>query len=366
MKKAIVTIIGLAVVSLLILLIFKRVKEKKNIKSPPTISEIQQRNGFPVEVEELVRADIEKSISVDGTVESARKAVLVSRYDRKITSIKADEGDSVDEGEILVFLENKAVELRRDAARSALDESEKDLSRAEALFDSGAISRQEMDEARVETDRLRAIWQERVEEAGDMFIASPLTGFVSRRYKEPGELSGAGDPILEIVDIEMVEVVCDVSEQAIGEIHEGQAARISIDAYPDLTWEGVITTINPTASGVSRLFSVKINLNNPGYRLRPGMYARVVIVQETHRGALLLPQEALVVDARGTKGIYQVCEGDVAQFVPVSIGIRSGGMVEVLAGLDDNCRIVIKGQDKLSNGVQVIREKDAAAAQKED
>jgi len=127
--------------------------------------------------------------------------------------------------------------------------------------------------------------------------------------------------------------------------------HFSLDAFPEKSWETAVGTINPTASEVSRLFTVKLVLDNPGYLLRPGMYARVVIVREV-RSALLLPSETLVQGENGETGIF-LAEGDKAVFRPVRAGQVSRGLVEIVQGLDENSSVVVEGQDKLKPGAPI-------------
>jgi len=350
-KKIFVGGAALAVLVVISLAIAGKVREKKNFQPPASIADIQKAEGFPVRTARPFREEIEAVVSIDGSVKSARNAVVVSREDRRIEKIAADEGDPVREGEVLVVLEKTAVALRTEAGKSAYLEAERNLQRAEALFAAGAISRQELDGVRVESDRRKAAWQESEEELRETELISPLNGFIARRYKEPGELSGAGIPILEIVDLKQVEIVCAVAEHLIPGIREGQKARVSLDAFPEKSWETAVGTINPTASEVSRLFTVKLVLDNPGYLLRPGMYARVVIVREV-RSALLLPSETLVQGENGETGIF-LAEGDKAVFRPVRAGQVSRGLVEIVQGLDENSSVVVEGQDKLKPGAPI-------------
>ncbi|HOO76907.1 MAG TPA: efflux RND transporter periplasmic adaptor subunit [bacterium] len=353
MNKIVVVIGLLAVVVVLGVLVGGRIRQKNRMQPAPTIEELQSGSGYPVRVAGAAREDIDDLIEVDGTVEPDRKAVLVSRYDRLIESISVDEGDPVAAGDVLVVLEHKAVELRVEAEQAALDEAEKNLTRARALYSSGAISRQDLDRSEVATDRMKASLQENREELENMYLASPLTGFVSRRYREPGELSGVGEPLLEIVDIDRVEVHCRISEQLIAGIRRGQNVKVRFDAYPEKTWEGTVDTINPTANSISRLFTVKIGLNNREHLLRPGMYARTSIVREIHEQAVLIPRSALVRNEEGESGVFLVCAGNSAHFQPVRTGIVAREMVEILGGMDGDCLVVVEGQDKLADGATV-------------
>lgn len=357
-KKILVLIIFVISVGVVAILFIQAFRAKKDYRPPPSIEKIQEEEGIPVHTSALVFRDLEEVLLVDGSVNPEKKAVITSRIDRIIKKITVEEGEPVRKDDIVVILEKESIESNLQASKTALEESDRDFKRARVLFESGAIARQDLDQARVELLRTTALHEVSRERVRDTMITSPLTGLVSRRYKEPGELSEKGKAILEIVDIENVEVHCPISEIQIKDLRVGQPVRITLDAYPGRVWEERISTINPTAREISRLFTIKISIPNPELLLRPGMYARVEIIRNNHHNALVLPQEAIVKDARGTAGVFLVCNTETVTFTPVTPGIRKHGLVEILSELDRDCRVVVSGQNRLEDGskVKVISE----------
>jgi len=352
-KKKIFYLILILSIIILAALIARAIIAKKTVKLPPSIEKIQESEGVPVKVVSPSKTDLEEVLLVDGTVEAGKKALVVSRIDQKIEKITVDEGDPVQKGVAVVFLERDAAESAVQADRVARQEAERDFERARALFQNGAIARQDLDQARVKLEAAQARYQQSLEHLGDTTIASPLTGLVSKRYKEPGELASKGNPILEIVAIEDIEINSSLSETLIQHVHKNQPVRVTLDAYPDRVWEAEISTINPTAREISRLFTVKIELPNRQNLLRPGMYARVEIVKDIRRGVMVLPQEAVIEDSRGHPGVFLLCDDDRVSFRPVEIGISQRGKVEIASGLDYACRVVVRGQDRLEDGEKV-------------
>ena len=357
-KKILFLIILIIAVGTVAILFVRAYRAKKDYRPPPSIEKIQEEEGIPVKTIAPIIMDMEEVLLVDGSVNPEKKAVITSRIDRIIKKITVEEGDPVRKDDVVVLLEKESIESNLRASQTALEEADRDFKRARALFESGAIARQDLDQARVELLRTTALHEVSRESVRDTRIASPLTGLVSRRYKEPGELSDKGKAILEIVDIENVEVHCPVSETQIKDLRIGQPVRITLDAYPGRVWQERVSTINPTAREISRLFTIKIAIPNPGLLLRPGMYARVEIIKDNHHNVLVLPQEVIVKDARGEPGVFLVCDTETVTFTPVTPGIRKLGMVEILSELDRDCRVVVSGQNRLEEGskVKVISE----------
>ncbi len=353
-KKKITTLIIVAAAVLLLAFFFiKAIVAKKNVKQPPSIEKIHQEEGVPVKVIVPTRESLEDVLLVDGTVEAGKKALVVPRVDQLIEDITVDEGDLVRKGDAVVLLSRRAAESSALAGGTALEEAKRDFKRAEELFKSGAIAQQDLDQAKVSRDAAEADYQKALEGLGDTSLFSPLTGIISRRYREPGELASKGQTILEIVDIEEVEVDSLVAETEIRDVRVGQPARITVDAYPGRIWEEEITTINPTAREVSRLFSVKIEVPNPDSLLKPGMYTRVEIVKDARENIMVLPQEAVIEDSAGRTGVYLLGENETARFQPVETGITQRGKVEIASGLDDNSRVIVEGQEQLEEGSRV-------------
>jgi len=330
MKKKILLLVVLIIsIGVVTLLFIRAYRAKKEFSPPPSIEKIQEEEGIPVKTIAPVIMDMEEVLPVDGSIEPKKKAFITSRIDRIIKEITVEEGDPVRKDDIVVLLEKESIESNLQASKTALEEADRDFKRSQALFDSGAIARQDLDQARVELLRRTAIHEISLEGVRDTRITSPLTGLVAHRYKEPGELSDKGKAILEIVDIENVEVHCPISETQIRDIYVGQPIRIIFDAYPGRVWEENITTINPTGSGISRLFTIKISMPNPDLILRPGMYAR------------------------GEPGVFLVCDGNKVAFTPVRTGIRKRGKVEILSEMEKDCRVVVSGQNRLEDGSKV-------------
>ena len=353
-KKVLLFIILIGAAAFLAGSVFWKIEAKKQIVRPPSIEGIQKREGIPVRTTSPARKEMPVVLLLDGTIEPETRAVLVSRVNRMIDSITVDEGDRINRGDPAIFLEKESIESSVKAGQTALEEEKRNSQRAQALFEAGAISRQEFDQAGVKADQAKANYLKARDMLQDTRINSPLTGLVSHRYKEPGELSDEGKPILEIVDITSVEVHCPVSEMLIREVKIGQTALVYPDAYPGRVWEAKVDTINPTAQGSSRLFTVKIKIPNPDGLLKPGMYVRVEIVIDLHPGAIVLPQEAVVKNSRGEQGVFLVEENTgLVRFQPVTSGVAYRGLIEVTGELPADASVVISGQERLADGNKV-------------
>ena len=178
-------------------------------------------------------------------------------------------------------------------------------------------------------------------------VQSDGQGFVSRILLNPGASVNPATPIMAIVDIDSVKAVMAVDELKIRFVRVGMAVQLKMAAYPDEAFTARVTAISPVANPQTRAIDIEITVPNPGYRLKPGMYAEMEMVQN-RRSGLVLPIAA-VVDRGGQKFAFSVV-ADRARMMPVVTGAISGDEIEIVSGLQGNETIVSSGADRLENG----------------
>ena len=126
---------------------------------------------------------------------------------------------------------------------------------------------------------------------------------------------------MSVVDITNVRMVASLVEKDFRRVSVGIDAEVATDAFPGETFKGKVSRVAPVFDTATRTASMEIEVPNPGFRLKPGMYARVGVIIEQHKDAIVVPTNA-VVDANGTRGVYVNVNG-TAQFRPVKTGIEN-------------------------------------------
>jgi membrane fusion protein (multidrug efflux system) len=178
-------------------------------------------------------------------------------------------------------------------------------------------------------------------------IRSDVKGAVSRILLNPGASANPATPIMAIVTIDTVKAVMAVDELKIRFVSIGQAVRLNVPAYPEEAFTAKVTAISPVCNPQTRAIDVEITVPNPGYRLKPGMYAEMEMVQGRHSG-LMLPISA-VVDRGGQKFVF-IADAERARMVPVRTGAINGDEIEIVSGLHGSESVVSSGADRLENG----------------
>lgn len=244
--------------------------------------------------------------------------------------------------------------LRQARAAAAMDDVRKaDVETARAGLAQVEVRRADVQAAQAAVRQATGSLDIARKALADTVITSPVAGRIASRTSEPGQVVGAGTPILRVVALDAVYFEPTVSEREIGRIDVGRTVDVTVAAYPGATFRGEVTRIYPAASEKSRSFPVRIALANPGGKLRPQMYAQGRILAESHADAVQVPVGALVRDeaaAQGTAVLY-LADGGKAREVKVTTGLQSadGQWIEV-HGVQPGAQVVVGGQSALSNG----------------
>lgn len=180
----------------------------------------------------------------------------------------------------------------------------------------------------------------------DFEVKSDVKGVVSRLMLNPGSAVNPAVPMMTLVAIDTVKAVAAVDEKKIRFITMGQAARVTLEAYPGEVFQARVSNISPVANPLNRTIEVELSLPNPGYRIKPGMYAEAEWT-ESRRSALVVPLAA-VVERAGQKYVF-LAEGGQALLNPVTVGAVAGDVIEILSGLTEGRRVVTIGAGQLND-----------------
>ncbi|MBC7667716.1 MAG: efflux RND transporter periplasmic adaptor subunit [Gemmatimonadaceae bacterium] len=173
-------------------------------------------------------------------------------------------------------------------------------------------------------------------------ISAPLGGVITRLDVRAGMTVAMGQGLAEINGLSRVWITAAVPEAQGGQLRQGQSVGVALAAYPGEMLRGTVQAILPQAQGETRTLQARIELPNPGGKLRPGMFATVSFDTDA-RPALLLPSEAVI--RTGSRAIVMLA-GDNGRYqaVEVRIGRESGGQSQILAGLSAGQKVVASGQ----------------------
>jgi membrane fusion protein (multidrug efflux system) len=307
--------------------------------------------GVPVKVSPVRVSTLSTDVSAVGTLLANESVMIRPEIAGRVVSIHFDEGQSVSKGAKLVTLdqsEYKAIYAQSEAeAKLATRRYE----RSQELRKQNFISQEAVDEARSNLDRSAARRQETEVKLSKSELRAPFAGIVGLRQVSPGAYVKEGADIARLEDIDSIKLDFRIPEVYLGSLRTGQEVTVRVDAYPNQVFTGRIFALEPGVDEKSRTLLVRARIPNKERKLRPGMFARVVLTLGTRERAMVVPDQAIV--PRGeTVFVYRVVDGK-AVLTPVTTGARAPGEVEIVKGLSATDVVVVDGQIKLQDGAPV-------------
>lgn len=284
---------------------------------------------FPLSAEALGNARANEAIDVRPEVTAA------------ITSIEFDEGQFVQKGEVLVRLENSEPLADLAAARAALVESESQYRRSNELYQTRVVSESELEQLAARRDADRAAVNAAQSRLNHTVIRAPFSGQLGLRRVSAGSIVGPSTIITTLDDTSLIKLDFDVPEVFLSRLTTGLGVVARSAAWPDLSFEGQVTSVDTRVDPVSRTVTVRALLPNDEGRLRPGMFLTVTLLKEDVM-ALMIPEQAIVPE-RSKQFVLVVGEGDVVERREVRSGRRRPGEVEILEGLEEGERVITEG-----------------------
>ena len=321
-----------------------------------------------VSTQAVAKTKQENALTLTGSIEAINEAIISAKVSTggRVSSILVENGDQVAAGQSLVLLETQDYVNRLTAAQAALKIAEANLTTAKAdyqryeeLHRQEAISPKEFEgmaaayaiaEAQVSSAAATVATQQ--EDLSNTTITSPIKGLVANRSVKTGQMvSPQSGPVMTVQDISSVYVVVNIEQKDLAIIKKGLKATISVDAFGDRKFSGVVEVINPVANQGARVFETKIKVANGEGLLKPGMFAKVEVKTGETLDVLTIPQGALTTK----QGLYFafVPEGDQVKRVQIEIGQVINQLVEVKKGLTEGQQVVITNVNKLKDQDQV-------------
>lgn len=283
------------------------------------------------------------------TVEAEVKNNIAPSTPVRIDKIFVEVGDRVSKGQRLVQMD--AANLQQ--TKLQLDNQEIEFNRMDELYKVGGASKSEWDAAKMQLDVKKTAYQNLLENTS---LVSPINGVITARNYDNGDMYSGGNPVLVVEQITPVKLMINVSESYFTQVKKGSSVDVKLDVYGDEVFKGTISLIYPTIDASTRTFPIEIKLDNRDQRVRPGMFARATLNFGTAEN-VVVPDLAIVKQAgSGDRYVYVYKDGKVS-YNKVELGRRMGTEYELKSGVPNNSQVVVAGQSRLANGVEVEVEK---------
>jgi membrane fusion protein, multidrug efflux system len=302
--------------------------------------------GLPVKAAHVVVGNFSTDLTAVGTLLADESVIIRSEIDGRVVSLPFQEGQAVKKGAPLVTLDNSELEAGLAAAKADQRTETSRYDRARGLFEKAFISQEALDVARNNMERAKARVQQEQARLAKTVILAPFDGTVGLRLISPGAYVKAGEDIVRLEKISAIKLDFRVPETHASRLKKGQDVAVAVDAYPADRFTGRIYALEPVVDERSRTVLARAQVPNEEGKLKPGMFARVIVLLENRPGALIIPEEAIVPLGKDAF-VYRIKEGGATEITQVQIGARRPGQVEIISGLSAEDQVVTEGAMKL-------------------
>ena len=299
-----------------------------------------------VKVQTVYKQSVEQQQVYTGTIAPYTRNMITSyQATMRIDKILVEVGDQVNAGQLLVQMEQS----NYLQAKLQIENLKVDYNRIEALYQTGGISKQQLDQLKVQLD----VTQEALDNLEkNTMLKSPANGIVTQRNFDNGDMAG-GQPILQVQQLNPLKVSINIQENYFPQVKRQMPATILLESYPDETFEGKVNLIYPTIDPVSHTFTTELVVNNGNMKIRPGMFARVSFNFGTMDNVIVPDLAVIRQTGLNDRYVYVLNANNTVSYVKVELGQRFGNTYEILSGLNDGDRVVTAGISRLVDGTTV-------------
>lgn len=306
---------------------------------------VVKNEAVQVKIETASMQEIDQIYEFTSTVDAAVKNYISSAGGTRIEKIWVEVGQRVSKGQKLVTMENTNL----NTAQTQLANLENEVKRMEALYVSGGISKQQLDQIKTQEE----VTKRNIKNLeSNITLTSPISGVITMRNFDNGDVSGA-QPILQVMQISPVKLKFNINETFYNKVKLGMSVKTKVDVFGNEEFSGKISLIAPTIDPATRTFMVEAQFSNGNQKLRPGMFGRVEL--NLGKAKKVIISDKAVIKQSGTNNKYVFIEknGSV-EYRQVELGRRMGDKYELLSGVNDGENVVISGQTNLLDGKKVI------------
>lgn len=286
-------ILGVIILVIVIIIVGRIVSSKKGART------ISIEEAIPVKVMKVELKTIKNTLDYVGDIKAQDEAAIYPKVSGKIIEKLKEDGSSVNKGDTIAYIDRDEVGFKFEKAP----------------------------------------------------VESPLTGIIGRFYVDKGVSVTPQTPIALVVDMDKVKIDLDVPEKYLPQVSLGQSAQISVDAYPEEGFSGLVTKVSPVIDLETRSAPIEITVDNPQHRLKSGMFAKVRLILAEHKNVPVILKEA-VMGKEPDLYVY-VVKDNRAVLRKVNLGLREGPYYQVLDGLKEGNLVVIMGQQRLKDNAPV-------------
>ena len=298
-----------------------------------------------VKLETVLEQPVEQVNEFTATVMAEVKNNIAPQTPVRVEKVYVEVGDKVRKGQLLAEMDKTML----NQAKLQMDNLEIEFNRVDELFKVGGISQSAWDGQKMAFELAKTQYNNLVENAK---LLSPINGIVTARNYDSGDMFTMTAPLYVVEQISPVKLVVNVSESHFTKVRKGNTATVKLDVYGEEEFSGSVSLVYPTIDPATRTFPVEIKMTNADQRIRPGMFARVTMSFGTTTRVVAPDLSIVKQSGAGDRYIWVYRDGKV-YYQKIELGRRIGDRYEVISGVENGDQVVVHGQSRLLNEMEV-------------
>lgn len=324
--------------------------KKQNAEDTAIVAE--KSSSVAVRVATVTTDKIDVDFIANGNFAPIQELNFAAEKPGRVIRVLVNEGDKVRIGQTLAIVRSEQISADLQTAEASYQNAVTDFSRFENAFKTGGVTKQQLDQAKLNLVTSKSRLQQAKVNVGDANIKASINGIVNKKYIEPGSVLNAGTQLFELVNVSSLKLKVTVTENQIAQLKIGSPVKVKASVYPDREFTGKVSFIAPKADATLN-FPIEIEIaNNPNNDIKAGMYGTATFgTNSTQPEIKTIPRNAFVGSVSSNEVF--VVNDNLAILKKIVTGRVFGDKVEVLDGLNDGDVVVISGQINLSDSTKV-------------
>ena len=288
-----------------------------------------------------------------GTIEEKMGSTLSFEIAGNITSIRVEEGDRVSKGQLLATINPTTMKEAHRATLTTLKQAQDAYRRFLPLHQSGTISDMKWVEIESKLEQAKAAESIARQQLSHSTLTAPFAGVIAAKNVDLGTYVLPGQPVLKLANVAQVNAKVSVPEAEISHLHVGDKVKLTVAALSGAIFRGTISEKGIDANPISHTYDVKVGITNPQGRLLPGMVCNAQVQGSAATPFhITVPSQSIELDVDNSRFVWTVVNGKAHQ-QPVTTGDFEGDGIVILSGLKAGDQVIINGQQKVSEGMNV-------------
>lgn len=318
---------------------------KKENKAPEV-------KAVPVEVTTIAAGEISSYVLTNASLETEETVDIFPQVTGIVVKLRAEEGQYVKKGGVLLDIDDREYKLREEAARVNYERQKNAHERSKNMFEKKLLSESEFEVADFNLEQARIEWEQAKLTLDYCNIKAPISGIISERTVKLGDRLLTSTKVYSIVNPDLLRAKIHLTEKDALRTRVGQRAEIVSEALPGQKFSGVVDIVSPVVDPSSGMVRVTISVADRQRLLKPGMFVNVHLYTDTKRNAVLIPKKAVIYDDN-RQFVYVVRQDTLALKVTLKPGYTDRDHIEALDGIGIGDTIIVVGHSGMKDSTRV-------------